>query len=194
MSAHYYTLIVPQAPEGELDGLQGRVLEWLVAERIVEAELTDCIMSLDRHGYRPAPDFMSASSDPEDPECTNMCYARFITSKVNGLEIIQGKHITVSGEGSYVCSICPACGGERAVFDEAWNAACTDWYEHGGPGLLSCEHCGEARRLLDWSHRDPIGFGVLTFKFWNWPPLSEEFIRGMSQRLGSPLVRITGTL
>ena len=137
---------------------------------------------------------MSVSSEPEDPECTNGCYARFIKSQVNGLEIIKGRHITVSGEGSYECSICPGCGAEGPVFGERWNAAATEWIEWRGAGNFECAHCGEKRGIVEWAHRDPIGFGALTFKFWNWPPLSVKFQEDLARRLGHRVHLFIGTL
>ena len=137
---------------------------------------------------------MSVSSEPEDPECTNGCYARFITSQVNGLEIIKGRHISVSAEGSYECSICPGCGAEGPVFGERWNAAATEWIEWRGAGNFECAHCGETRGIVEWAHRDPIGFGALTFKFWNWPPLSVKFQEDLARRLGHRVHLFIGTL
>ena len=193
MSDHRYTLTVPDAPQAELDELHQRVVDWLVGEGIVERELTDCILSTDTHGHRPAPRFMSASSDPEDPGCLNYWYPSFIESKVNGLEIIKGREITVSGEGSYECSICSTCNTEGPVWGERWNAAADEWLEWRGPGNFECEHCGAVRGIAEWTHRDPIGFGALTLHFWNWPPLSDQFRDEMSRRLGYPVHLIAGS-
>jgi hypothetical protein len=191
MSDHRYTLAVPAPRQEELDELHQRILDWLVAEGIVERELTDCILSMRSHGHRPAPRFMTASSAPEDPECNNCCYAKFIQMKVNGLQIIKGRHVSVAG-GSYDCAICPGCGTERPVFDERWNAACTVWIEWQGAGDLECERCRVSHGLAEWRHRDTIGFGALTFNFWNWPPLSDEFRDEMARRLGHEVHLVHG--
>lgn len=193
MSDHFYALAAPGPSQSELDALDERVLDWLVAEDIVERELTDCILSMDSHGHRPAPRFMTASSEPETPTSGNCCYALFSEMKVNGLEIVKGRHIIVYGEGSYECSICPACGAEGPVWGDRWNAAADEWLNWRGPGNFQCMECSAVRSLPEWDHRDPIGFGALTFKFWNWPPLSDEFRAEMARRLGYPVQLITGS-
>jgi hypothetical protein len=67
------------------------------------------------------------------------------------------------------------------------------WLEWRGAGELKCAHCAEARSIVDWEHRDPIGFGGLTLQFWNWPPLSEKFRAEMSRRLGCRVDLLTGS-
>jgi hypothetical protein len=36
---------------------------------------------------------------------------------------------------------------------------------------LYARFCGNASRLSNWHSRPPLGFGNLSFQFWNWPPL-----------------------
>jgi hypothetical protein len=184
MSDHTITLIDRDVLPDEAESLARTLLDWLVESGIVERELTHCVLGEDGMGHRPARNFMVVTGQPEDPNVTNMNHAAFRGMATNGLQIIKGRHMTVSGEGSYDCAICRECGAERAVFDEDWNQAGTEWIETGN-GLLRCEACGRSANVSEWNHRDPIGFGALTLQFWNWPPpFAEAFLDEIRRRLG----------
>jgi hypothetical protein len=47
----------------------------------------------------------------------------------------------------------------------------------------ACASCGEVRRLTEWRGPWTWGFGCLALEFWNWPPLSAEFVREVERRL-----------
>ena len=182
MSDHTITIIDRDARPDEAESLARSILDWLVESRIVERELSGCVLA--GVGHRPASNYMAVTGQPEVPGVTNMNHAAFHRMATNGLRIIRGPHMTVSGEGSYVCAICPQCRVERGVFDEAWNRAGTEWIETG-TGLLACEACGRSANVSEWDHRDPIGFGALTLEFWNWPPpFAEGFLEEIRRRLG----------
>jgi hypothetical protein len=74
---------------------------------------------------------------------------------------------------------CPECGHEQpdAVLDDLIRP----WLDGREPEL-ACQRCGAARPLGDW----PDGFlvGELAVRFNNWPPLSDEFVATLGQRLG----------
>jgi hypothetical protein len=184
VSDHTITIVDLDASPEEADVLAQAILDWLVESDIVERELTDCALGEGGKGHRPGRDFMFATGEPEDPTVGNMNYAEFHPMATNGLQIIKGRRMTVSVEGSYECAICPECQTERPVFDEAWNQAGTEWIETG-TGMLACESCGRSANVSEWDHLDPIAFGALTLEFWNWPPpFSEEFLEAIRRRLG----------
>jgi hypothetical protein len=184
VSDHTVTLIDREAHPDEAEALARSILDWLVESSIVERELTDCVLGESGKGHRPARNFMRVTGKPEDPGVTNMNHAAFHGMVTNGLQLITGRHMTVSGEGSYEVAICPKCSAEQEVFNDAWNQAGTEWIETG-IGLLECEACGGSTNVADWDHRDPIGFGALSLQFWNWPPpFAEDFLEEIRRRLG----------
>jgi len=73
-----------------------------------------------------------------------------------------------------------------------WSNAVTEWYEDKGVGELMCPHCGHKQSVTEWEHIDPVGFGLLTLQFWEWPPLSDAFVEQISQRLGHRTILISG--
>jgi hypothetical protein len=36
---------------------------------------------------------------------------------------------------------------------------------------LYCPLCGQGRSITEWKCTPPLGFGHLSYRFWNWPPL-----------------------
>jgi hypothetical protein len=94
---------------------------------------------------------------------------------------------------------CPSCASRVALRDGsgptlAWDLlidAIERWAD-GGPDTLACPRCGASGCLGQWRMQPPWAFGTMMLTFWNWPPLSEEFIRRVSNRLGHRIVTIIG--
>jgi hypothetical protein len=188
VSDHTITIIDRDVHPDEAESLAQSIVDWLVESEIVERELTDCVLGGSGKGHRPARNFMRVTGQPEDPKVSNMNHAEFHRWVTNGLQITLGRHMTVSGEGSYEVAICPECSAGQEVFDEAWNQAGTEWIETG-IGLLACEDCGRSTNVSDWGHREPIGFGALSLQFWNWPPpFADEFLDEIRRRLGHRII------
>jgi len=61
--------------------------------------------------------------------------------------------------------------------------AVADWHEGNNRAVFSCPSCNNSQRLADWRGPWAWGFGHLGLEFWNWPPLSNEFLRAVEQRL-----------
>jgi len=111
-------------------------------------------------------------------------------SAVNGLELIIKREASINNQGDFESILCPNCN-TKSPQDKTWSNAVTDWYE-GGQGQLECVHCKHTTPVSEWEHIDPWGFGELTFKFWNWPSLSEAFINQLAEKLGHRTILICG--
>jgi hypothetical protein len=94
---------------------------------------------------------------------------------------------------------CPSCETQIALHDG--NGPTPEWdlltdatlaWEEGGPDILDCPNCGSSSGLALWSIHPSWAFGNLALIFWNWPMLSKEFIRQVTDHLGHRIVRIDG--
>lgn len=71
--------------------------------------------------------------------------------------------------------VCPACGAGiepvDGAFVDAIGNAVGEWMDESGRDLVSCPACRQKRAVTEWQCRPPFGFGNVSFRFWNWPPL-----------------------
>ncbi len=183
MSTLYHAIVDCDVTGDAAKLLGQQVLDWLIADGIIDAAVDDCVLG-DEGGHRPGPRYAAALADPADDT--------FLDLRTNGVQVLAQRHTSCSSTGAFRCAICPACRGEVPQ-DDVWSDAATDWYE-GGEGMLRCGHCGEAACITQWDHIDPMGFGELTFTFWNWPALSDDFLKAFKARLGHRVVLISAML
>jgi hypothetical protein len=149
------------------------ILDWLVAEQIVQSEKTDCILG-EEGGYALGPGAAKVTDHPD-----------FLPNGLitNGLEIVVGKNVFHAGENGVDEMICPNC--DEDVLEEDGLDAVDDWFK-GATDKLICPACGESVEYFDF---DPAwALSDLGFSFWNWPGFSENFIEEFSERLGCEVV------
>jgi RNA polymerase subunit RPABC4/transcription elongation factor Spt4 len=183
MGDYYQIIVDPEASEEEAENLASSIIEWLIAEGIIERTQTDCVLGSDL-GFPPGPNCMKAvEADSSD---------HFVELWTNGLEVYTGRTVFYhTGEETYL--ICTACE-RRAELSDEWNDAVMEWYEGKGPGMLPCPHCGAERAVTEWQYYPPWGFGCLGFKFWNWPLLDPSFIETLANKLGHRVLLVEGKL
>jgi len=92
-----------------------------------------------------------------------------------GVEPTVGWHFNVWALGeafdSFVCPVCQAeIGPQVEEFHDALGEKITECLEKTGNALVACPHCQTKSQLTKWGCRPPLGFGNLSFSFWNWPP------------------------
>lgn len=179
MGDHFRTIVDLDASPQHAPRLAERVVEWLVAEGIVLAERTDCVLGQPL-GHPPGPNWMravgldDADRDPSD-----------------GLAVYTGRTVFHGGQGEPEAVCCPRCGvttrlitDEWELIDAAWvpfRDAMGAWYETGA-AQVDCPACAEAVPLSDWTWADDyFAFAHLGFEFWNWPPFTEEFRTRISE-------------
>lgn len=185
MGDWFETIADIEATPEEADRLGAEVLSWLVEQRIVMAEQTDCVLGSRAH--RPGPNYALATVEPDE------VLHRLAT---NGFRVVTGQSVFYSMGVDRV--VCPRCGA--AVVDhqdeESWDnfsPIIDEWYG-GGSGVYACKSCGQSVGINEWGWSPPWGFGCLGFEFWNWPMLDPGFVAAVSNRLGHRIVQPCGKL
>ncbi|MDL4773195.1 hypothetical protein [Actinomadura xylanilytica] len=165
------------AHPGEARGLARRVLGRLTAAGIVMGDPTECVLGDVSGGYAPGPAHLSVVCGGP---------GGFPDVWPNGLEIDVGRTAFYGpiGEGDRVA--CPHCAAWLPF--EAVAPVVGDWADEGGPGALACARCARRAGFNEWRWPVPCAFAELGLRFWNWPPLSEAFVRDLAGCLGHRLV------
>ncbi len=142
---------------------------WLVAEAIIEPEASGCILS-NELGYSVGSQAAKVVSEPT-----------FLPNNltVNGLEI-STRRTVFSAELEELT--CPNCKNDIAADD--WDL--TPWFEQASDGLI-CPQCAKEAAIHSYTFRPAWGFSNLGFSFWNWPRLTQDFIKQFEARLGYPI-------
>lgn len=168
------------AHPGEARGLARRVLARLVAAGIVLPDPTDCVLGDVPGGYAPGPAWASVISDGPDAP------GDFPNVWPNGLEIDVGRTAFYGPVDEDDRVACPRCAAWLPF--EAVMAVVDEWADEGGPGSLVCARCAELSGFNDWCWPVPCAFAELGLRFWNWPPLTDAFVRDLAGCLGHRLV------
>jgi hypothetical protein len=159
-----------------------RLTVWLVDTGVIARELTDCALGSPL-GHSPGTNYADAIGAAVDPP--NLW--------TNGVEIGVGRTVYYTMDLQGVT--CPRCGRYEELESEAsrWHtvfgAALNDWYSGTSAGAIACPGCGAVNGLNDWDWgAHPYAFGELGVTFWNWHPLSQEFIAEVGRFLGHRVV------
>jgi hypothetical protein len=96
-----------------------------------------------------------------------------------GVEPIVGRHYNVWAlPEAWGGATCSACGKEISSRDQKFFHAICDgvqkWEEEAGRALIACPKCKKKADVTKWQCRTPLGFGNLSFSFWNWPEFDSE--------------------
>lgn len=156
---------------------------------------TNCDCVLGGTGYRPGP-AVSDFYKPREREC------RFWEMGVCGVEPNVGRAFNAWALGpSCEGFTCPTCAADVEPFDDAFGDeignAVVEWLHDSGQALVPCPACREKSPITQWRCKPPFGFGNVSFRFWNWPPLDSrswkidlaEIVRDVS---GHTVVRTYG--
>lgn len=127
----------------------------------------DCVLG--NTGYRPGPAVASMYKLSKGE-------SRFWELVTCGVEPRVGRAFNEWALGpSCEGFTCPMCGAEiepdGAAFGDAIGTAVGEWIDESGPALVSCPQCRNKRPIAEWQCKPPFGFGFVSFRFWNWPPL-----------------------
>jgi hypothetical protein len=125
---------------------------------------------LDGKGYRPGPGISQAYKLGEDE-------APFWELHTSGVESRVGRSFNQWALGpSCEGFVCPACEATFGPDDDELGSVLADaieqWVEESGPALAACPRCHAEVPVTQWRCDPPLGFGNLSFVFWNWPPLN----------------------
>lgn len=146
------------------------VLAWLVAQRIVAAPPSDCLLG-PQQGYAPGPGAAAVVQEPRRLPWR---------LQTNGLELTTERRIFDSGGNDVEAVICPRCRTDIKEYD--WDFL-APWAE-GEADELCCPHCGAASSVHAYRFVPAWGFSNLGFTFWNWPAFTEAFLADFGAQLG----------
>jgi hypothetical protein len=186
MGDWFQTVVDKDAEEEAAPRLAAAIHEWLVNEGIVDAEPSDCLYGEDT-GFAPGPNYSKAVGEG---------LGEFLEFRPNGLEIVTKRTVFHAGGGGceFICSVCSMRADDlmESTLWQEWHNAVDEWYEKQGPGILKCQNCGNSEPVTEWHYDPPWAFAELGFKFWNWPPLNEKFVKEVGRRLGHRVVLVSG--
>ena len=135
---------------------------------LIVGELTpDC--ALGGLGYRTGPSILTLYT----PQSNESKFWKLVTS---GIEPRIERTFNHWALGSSCESFsCVKCFGKVELSDREFRKAVIDaieeWINELGTAELTCPHCKQSTPVTLWKAQPPLGFGNLSFCFWNWPPL-----------------------
>ncbi|GGY55146.1 hypothetical protein [Pseudoduganella albidiflava] len=169
------------ASEEQARALADAIVAWLVDERIIENRHCDRCNGAEGECYPAGPGFTKACTDVE-PEKFDYFREQFESLSPNGLRVVATRGLVMNDQGCEDSITCPRCGTVSSMGDY-WNVGGPWYMREEEAGLIGCAHCSQASPIWQWARPDG-GFVMLAFEFWNWWPLSEEFIAEFGRRLG----------
>ena len=196
MGDYFQHIVDVQVADDTAAGLAARLVAWLVETGVIEAELTDCVLG--DLGHRPGPGYRAAVTDAVDDDF-------LLDGMENGVEVHVERTVFDPSQGDPTSATCPRCGEVVAFIDPGpWKltsewaafAEVLDRWQEGGSSAVPCPRCGVPVGINDWQWHEwfPMAVGCLGLTFWNWPPLAEEFVAQVAERLGHRVIVIAGKL
>ncbi|MCF2527842.1 hypothetical protein [Yinghuangia soli] len=188
MGHHLQTVVDLSVSAAAAEAVAARGLRWLVAEGIVLAERTDCVLGVPL-GHPPGPEWGRAVAAGEG-------------EPYGGLRVTTGRVGFDAGQYPPAYAQCPHCASRIALYTEDWDvipgawlpfdAAMDRWYESGAAAVV-CPDCGRAGDLTAWTwDHDRYAFGYLGFAFRDWPRFSPQFLAAFGDALGGHRVVVVG--
>lgn len=170
MGEWFQNLVDIEVRGADAEPTAARVLTWLIDNRYLEAEKSDCVLGAEG-GYAPGP--RSAEAVIGGPA---------VPLSVNGVIICTGRAVYHTwGDGMELR--CPRCGASVEDEPARWDAVgdvIGSWMA-GGDSVACCVLCGGLFDLNEWDWgSNPWAFGELGLTFCNWPPLAPEFVDTVS--------------
>jgi DNA-directed RNA polymerase subunit RPC12/RpoP len=126
----------------------------------------DCVLG--GKGYQPGPSIPGLYASRKNE-------IRFWELQTCGVEVKVGRGFNVEALGQACEGLaCPCCGSHILPFDDdfdsAMSVAVREWLDRSGRALVRCPQCSKKSAVTKWQCTPPLGFGNLSFRFWNWPP------------------------
>jgi hypothetical protein len=171
LSDHFDMLVVSDVTVADAEQVSRRVIAGFLEQGLIAGHATpDC--TLGKAGYRPGP--AVTRLEVYKPESGDDQFWNLLTC---GLEPRIGRGFNDLALGS-VCEGmgCPTCGAvfEPGAHDEFYKAlirAIDQWFADAADIDVRCPVCRHDTPVTGWQSTPPLGFGNLSFRFWNWTPL-----------------------
>lgn len=171
MSDHSISLVPKKSRYPHRDLVIKNILEWLVSSKIIEAEITDCILGK-TGGYRGSEGLKRIV---QNPEALNTLWKH----QTFGLEIVNEKNVFDTGENALESMTCSNCNSKYDV--EVYDII-TIWWDTEETDVV-CTACGKIYDINEYLFDPQWAFSDLGFKFWNFPQFSSQFVGEFQSRL-----------
>ncbi|MBW8485079.1 hypothetical protein [Actinomadura parmotrematis] len=192
MGDYFVAVVDVEATPRDAERLAADVRAWLVAEGVVAAERTECVIG-SATGHAPGPRAGEAvDGSGRDGSWRDLWH--------NGVDVRAGHRVHDAGQGDPTGVACPHCAHEIDLMDdgyeldhEAWApfAAVVHGWDEGREVVLDCPSCGRPVEPTAWKWTDDyFVLAHLGVTFWNWPPLRPAFLAGLARRLGGHRVTV----
>jgi len=163
--------IVPKRSDFPAKEIKAKeILAWLVSLDIVKQTPSNCILGTNDDGYEISKGAVQITKNPD--------LLPFSLS-VNGLEIIKERQVFHTGQNGIETLICPSC--TQDISDQDWDFL-NEWAENNSNDI-TCPLCNTPAEIHSYQFTPQWGFSDLGFTFWNWPPLTEDFLNNFRQKL-----------
>jgi len=184
MAEHFQTIIDTQARADEADHLARHVVSFLSGKGVI-APIPD-----QEGGYRRGERALEIANEALRPAHET------IPPVHSHLQVMIGRatHAADLSSTERPQAHCPACGDALQEQDDRRREAEQEWLAGDDDAFLDCQTCQIGGKFVEWGYGASYGFGNLAFRFWNWPPLSAEFLAEMRRELQHPIVLVKGKL
>jgi hypothetical protein len=185
MADYFQTIVDTRAGLEEADHLARHIVSLLSGRGVVAATASE------EGGYDRGPSAASISQ-PAGLAAGH----ESIPPVYSHLQVLIGRmtHSADLSEFRVPEAACPACRAPLEDPEGDWQAAVQAWIGGDDDAGLLCGACGKESPVTTWNYGSSYGFGNLAFRFWNWPPLSADFLDELRRDLQHPIVLVKGKL
>lgn len=199
MSDNFITISSAKEVEKPIE-LKNKVIDWLQSNDYIEKELSYCVMSMKKKGYKPGKNHISAIGGDEN----------ILRLQVCGLETKTEREIFNAGTFTAMtkmeCTNCNKNRFESITPQDFFTDNCTKeqmelfnsvfpvfdkWTRHE-KAMITCPHCSVESNIDEYNWDNSISFSNLGFIFWNWPNLTNNFMDELRSIIGTDIKRING--
>lgn len=123
--------------------------------------------------FRAGPNVLRAATEwgANDEKCVN-----------SGVDLVVGRELHHPVE-NFDPPSCAGCSTALDMDDERHATLVEGWLDGEEPSV-ACPKCGRIALLGDWPGEWMFAVGNLAVRFNNWPPLRDEFVEALRERLG----------
>jgi hypothetical protein len=158
------------------------LLSWLVSDGVVSEEASDCVLG-ETEGHAPGPNYRLATGT------TNETLFDLVT---NGMTIETGRIVAVDPQ-SEVAWVCDGCGRRIDDTTELFQQIGA-WYKGKDDAFVVCPFCSANNEVVRIRAEPALACGTLAIVFWNWSPLTPQFIAAVGRQLSARISVVTGKL
>jgi hypothetical protein len=176
MSDTYISVVFFVNNPTKLSATRKKLQKWMTQQGYIQSKPSDCTYDDKKHSYAPGKNFSNICTD-------RLCHSTLLELQINGVNFFEGRQVQYSVDPAI--AHCPSCGFSKEAPQEFYTAV-GQWSEGDDNASVACPKCDVIRPITLWDLEDPVGFGDLTIKFYNWPHLSPLFLQRLSKLADLP--------